>query len=259
MTIEVDPNWWKSLFDEIYLTTDARSVCNDTLTCREIDVFSQLIPLKTHHRILDLCGGHGRHSLELCRRGFTGCTVLDYSRTLLKKGAEKANRLGYPVDFVQSDARYTTLASESFHRVLIMGNSLGYAGAETSDLQILAEALRVLKAGGWLLLDVTDGNYIKSHFHANAWHEIGQDVVVCRRREIQDALVCARELVMSKKSGVVRDCNYCVRIYSPEELQHLLSQTGFEAITVHTDFSPFESEEDVGFMNHRMIATARKT
>jgi D-alanine-D-alanine ligase len=258
MTIKVDPDWWKSLFDEVYLTTDARSVCSDRLTRREIDVFSQLLPLKPHQRILDLCGGHGRHSLELCRRGFTGCTVLDYSHTLLKKGAENADRLGYPIDFVRSDARFTTLTSESFHHVLIAGNSLGYAGGEDSDRQILAEVLRVLKTGGWLLLDVADGDTIKSNFHTNAWHEIGEDVVVCRQREIQDAMVCARELVLSKISGIIRDRTYCVRIYGPEELQNLLHRTGFEAISVHTDFSPFEFDEDVGFMNQRMLAVARK-
>jgi len=259
MTITADQDWWKDLFDETYLTTDARSVCNDRLTRREIDFFSQLIPLQTHHRILDLCGGHGRHTLELCRRGFTGCTVLDYSSTLLKKGIQTAGRADCPVGFVQSDARWVPLAPESFDRVLLLGNSLGYAGGEAPDLQILAEALRVMKAGGWLLLDITDGSYVKSHFHANAWHEIGDDVVVCRQREMHDAFVCARELVISKKSGFVRDRTYCLRIYGAEELQQLLDRAGFAQIRVLTDFSPFESEEDVGFMNHRMIATARKS
>jgi hypothetical protein len=115
-----------------------------------------------------------------------------------------------------------------------------------------------LKTGGWLLLDIADGDTIKSNFHTNAWHEIGEDVVVCRQREIQDAMVCARELVLNKNSGIIRDRTYCVRIYGPEELQNLLRRTGFEAIRVHTDFSPFEFDEDVGFMNQRMLAVARK-
>jgi D-alanine-D-alanine ligase len=258
MTINVDPDWWKSLFDEVYLATDARSVCNESLTCREIDVFSRLLPMEKHHRILDLCGGHGRHSLELCRRGFRRCTVLDYSRPLLKKGFERAGRFGYPIEFVQSDARDTTLASESFHHVLIMGNSLGYGGSDASDRRILAEARRVLKTGGWLLLDVADGNTVQTRFRANAWHEIGEDVVVCRQRELQGPVVCARELVLSKKKGLIRDRTYRVRIYASQELQTLLENTGFTAVAIHTDFSPFKTEEDVGFMNHRLIAVARK-
>jgi D-alanine-D-alanine ligase len=59
-------------------------------------------------RILDLCGGHGRHALELCRRGFHDCTVLDYSQPLLDIGAETPPS-NMPVRFVQGDARHTAL------------------------------------------------------------------------------------------------------------------------------------------------------
>jgi len=34
MTITVKPDWWKAIFDEVYLLTDARSVCNDEITQR---------------------------------------------------------------------------------------------------------------------------------------------------------------------------------------------------------------------------------
>lgn len=258
MTIKVDPDWWKKLFDEIYLVTDARSVCDDELTSREITVFSELVLLKTGQRILDLCGGHGRHTLELCHRGFTGCTVLDYSRPLLKKGAARALRHRHPVSFVQADARRIPLVSESFHHVMMLGNSLGYAAESASDRRMLSEALRVLKPGGWLLLDVVDGDSIRSNFRANAWHEIGDDVVVCRQREIHGQRICARELVMSKKQGIVRDRTYCVNLYSPGQIEILLDKIGFGDVTVHNDFSFFDSNQDVGFMNHRMIATARK-
>ena len=65
MTIRVEPDWWKAIFDEVYLLTDARSVCNDAITQREVDLVCELLPVQAEHRILDLCGGHGRHSLEL--------------------------------------------------------------------------------------------------------------------------------------------------------------------------------------------------
>ena len=68
MSFEVDPDWWKDLFDEVYLTTDARSVCDDEVTRKEIDLLQELIPLSPDQEILDLCGGHGRHSRELALR-----------------------------------------------------------------------------------------------------------------------------------------------------------------------------------------------
>jgi hypothetical protein len=90
MTIDVDPDWWKTLFDEVYLVTDARSVGDEAVTRQEIDIFTALLSLQPGDRILDLCGGHGRHALELCRRGFRDCTVLDYSQPLLDIGAGNA-------------------------------------------------------------------------------------------------------------------------------------------------------------------------
>ena len=89
MTIEVDPDWWKTMFDDIYLLTDARSVGDETLTRLEVDVVCELLPLRPSHKIMDLCGGHGRHTLEFCRRGFRSCTVLDYSQALIDIARKK--------------------------------------------------------------------------------------------------------------------------------------------------------------------------
>ena len=92
MTIKVDPDWWKKIFDDIYLVTDARSVCDEEITQREVDVICKIIPIEPEQKILDLCGGHGRHSIELYSRGYRNCTLLDYSKTLLHHAKEAVIR-----------------------------------------------------------------------------------------------------------------------------------------------------------------------
>ena len=77
MRNRIDSDWWKELFDDIYLLTDARSVCNKELTRLEVDFLQETLDLDKSAPILDLCGGQGRHSLELSRRGFMKVTVLD--------------------------------------------------------------------------------------------------------------------------------------------------------------------------------------
>ena len=258
MTIDVDPDWWKTMFDEVYLVTDARSVADDDITKQEIDIFTSLVPMQPHDRILDLCGGHGRHALELCRRGFRGCTVLDYSQPLLDIGALDAAGKRYPVQFVQGDARHTTLTSEAFDHVLIVGNSLGYIPEPDADLRILQEGRRLLKSRGWLLLDVTDGEAVHAKIAPQAWHEIGDDVVVCRQREVKDGLVCAREMVLSKGQGIIRDRTYCISLYGADDLAALVARAGFGGVQVHTDMSALNRTEDVGCMNHRLVVVARK-
>jgi D-alanine-D-alanine ligase len=258
MTIDVDPDWWKTLFDEVYLLTDARSVGDEDITRQEIDIFLELVPMRPDDRILDLCGGHGRHTLELCQRGFHDCTVLDYSQPLLDIGARVAAQKRYRVQFVQGDARQTELRSEVFDHVLILGNSLGYIPEPDADLRILQESRRLLKPRGRLLLDVTDGEAVSAKIAPHAWHEIGDDVVVCRQREVKDGFVCAREMVMSKKQGMIRDRTYCIRLYRADDLAALVVSAGFGDVQVHSDASALNRTEDVGCMNHRLVVAARK-
>ena len=76
--------------------------------------------------ILDLCGGQGRHSLELSRRGFQDVTVLDYSEVLINVGKEKAEKEGLNTRFVRTDARDTSLPDGRFRIIITMASSLGY-------------------------------------------------------------------------------------------------------------------------------------
>ena len=259
MRIDVDPDWWKTLFDEIYLITDARSVCDETLTCREVDVICELLPLNYGHRILDLCGGHGRHTFELYKRGFTECTVLDYSQTLIDLARSEAAENDYAVECIQCDARNTELPSNTFDHVIIMGNSLGYIQASDGDSEIITEAFRVLQPGGWMLVDVTDGNVVKNSFSSNSWHETGEQSVVCRQRELNEDILNVREMVIDKGKGLIRDRCYAVRLYDSESLRLLLQNSGFNHTDVYTNFSPHQAEGDFGFMNNRMIGIGQKT
>ncbi len=258
MVIEVTHDWWKTLFDEVYLKTDARSIGDEALTRREVDLLLELLPLRPSHRILDLCGGQGRHSLELCRRGFANCTVLDYSDALLEIGRQSACRTNLSVKFVKGDARNITLPSASFHHIFILGNSLGYSAEDGDDLEIAKEAYRLLEKGGWIAIDVTDGRRVRRKFNPNAWHEIGEHIVVCRQRELKGDLVCAREMVIDKRSGMVRDRTYGLRLYDGDTLRALVSNAGFGDVRLHEDFGSFLGDGDVGFMNHRMVVSARK-
>lgn len=258
MNVTVDPDWWKTLFDEVYLITDARTVCNDEMTCREIDIFCDLIPMKKHDSILDLCGGHGRHSMALCQRGFKNCTVFDHSHALLKIGLKNAKAQKYAIRFIQGDARNIELDDDTYDHVMILGNSLGYVQDEQSDLFILKESLRVMKSKGWVLLDVTDGKSVRRKFIPNAWHEIDEDVVVCRQREMNKNFIHAREMVLSKQNGMVRDKTYCIRLYEPRHISDLLSKAGFIDIQFLSDKFKATIKEDLGCMNHRLIVTARK-
>ena len=71
-------------------------------------------------------------------------------------------------------------------------------------------------------------------------------------------MINARELVMDKQKGLIRDQTYAIRIYDSECLDQLLQQTGFSKVKIYTNFSPHSSEGDYGFMNNRMLGVGQK-
>jgi D-alanine-D-alanine ligase len=255
-TIPVDPLWWQTLFDEVYLVTDARSVCNEDLTRREVDFLEAHLKIGKKDSILDLCGGHGRHSLELARRGYGSATVLDYSGYLVRLGKTRAAEQGLPVRFVRGDARRAGLAGGRFGFVLIMANSFGYFPDDEDNLEILREARRLCRPGGVLLLDLMDSSYVVEHFRPFSKHEANEDVTVRREREMDGNLIRVRETVVCRKRGLIREGGYCERLFREEEIVGLLRQAGFDRIDLRTDFSSHEGPGDYGFMTRRVIVTA---
>ena len=107
-------------------------------------------------------------------------------------------------------------------------------------------------------MDVSDGAAACSKVAPQAWHEIGDDIVVCRHREIEDGCIRAREMVLSKTKGIVRDRTYSIRLYSTGALAALTARAGFDDIRIHTDTSALAPGVDVGCMNHRLVVAARK-
>jgi len=246
------------LFDEIYLITDARSVCDEELTCREVDFLEHVLKLEKSAPILDVCGGQGRHSLELSRRGFKDVTVVDYSDSLINLGRERAQREGLQTIFVQRDARDTGLPDQRYRFIIIMANSFGYFIDEKEDEKILCEAFRLLLPGGSLLLDLPSKDYVFKTLSPQSWHEANEDIVVCRQRTIEEDTILGREVVISKKNGLIRDESYCARLYSPEAITASLRSAGFSSVAIQGDFVSHKERGDYGCMTHRMIVTAKR-
>ena len=258
MSIPVDNNWWKHLFDEIYLLTDARSVCDEKLTYQEVDFLEETLDLDKSASILDLCGGHGRHSLELSKRGYMNVTVLDYSGYLVNLGEKRAKQEGLNTIFIQGDARNTGLCGQSFQFIIIMASSFGYFANEDENIKILNEAFRLLMPEGTILLDLPDRDYVRQNFKPFSCHKVNEDITVSRERELGDDIIYSREIVMSEKKGCIRDRTCCTRLYSPEKISDLLYSAGFSSITCKKDFMNREAEGDYGCMTNRMIVTAKK-
>jgi len=255
----VPREWWKGLFNEVYLQTDGDVVENDENTRQDIDLVLSTVPLLPSHRIVDLCCGQGRHSLELCRRGFPDVTGFDQSSYLIRIARNRALTGGLDVPFHEGDARDLPLASSSCDAVLVMGNSFGYIEDEQGNRDILEEIRRILKPSGILVLDLTDGGWIRRNFERRSWEWISRTRFACRERELSAngrRLVC-REIVVDIQRGVTAENFYAERLYEEPEIAELLLDLGFQLPNQSLPVTAGSTRnQDLGMMSHRMLVTA---
>lgn len=256
----VAQDWWDKIFNSLYLKTDGDVVDDSRITAAEVDQVCHWLRLSEEHRILDLCCGQGRHSLELAKRGFVNVEGLDRSHYLIQRARQRAKMLGLPTRFKEGDARTLPYKNDEFDAVLVMGNSFGYFDTVEDDLRVIKEVVRVLKPWGRLLIDLADGEFLKENFHKRSWEWIDDNLFVCRERSLSadgERLV-SREVVTHVSKGVLADQFYAERLYSRNQVTTLLEETGFGDISFPAELSPDSARaQDLGMMERRFVVTGR--
>ena len=255
----VRPDWWSKIFNYLYLKTDGDVVDDSNITSNEIDLFLSILKPSLDDRILDLCCGQGRHSIELSRRNFQNIEGLDRSHYLIQKAKSMAKKEDLRVKFKEGDARKIPFNNDFFNIVMLLGNSFGYFETIQDDLRVLKEVFRALKPWGKLLIQVTDGDYLKEHFQPRSWEWIDKKHFVCRERSLSldKQRLISREVVSHIEKGIIADQFYAERLYSQKNLRELLTAAGFSEITFHGTMSPdSKRNQDLGMMERCITATA---
>ncbi|MEO0158177.1 MAG: methyltransferase domain-containing protein, partial [candidate division WOR-3 bacterium] len=212
----LDHDWWAKIFNGFYLKTDADIALNQELTKREVDLIVKMLELEPSERILDLCCGNGRHSIELARRGFRNVEGLDLSEYLIRLAQRTAQGQGLRAFFRIGDARRTPYPNDAFDAVLLLGNSFGYFTSRSDDIKVLREIHRVLRPYGRLLMDVADGDSVRRTLERRSWEWADDRTIVVRERELSSdgERLLTREIVIDVEKGVQADNVYAVRLYS---------------------------------------------
>jgi D-alanine-D-alanine ligase len=252
--------WWREIFDSLYLKTDSDVVEDDRNTAHEVDQVVRATGMSPDSFVLDICCGQGRHVLELARRGFGHVTGVDRSRYLIRLARRRARAEGRQIVFKEGDARSVRLAESSQDYVTILGNSFGYFASEKDDAQVLAAVARVLKPHGQLVLDLTDGQWMREHFDPRTWEWIDEHHFVCRERSLSADVgrLISREVIVHDERGVIADQFYAERLYSRDSITRLLREAGFREVRFHGNLEALSDRgQDLGMMARRMLLTAR--
>jgi D-alanine-D-alanine ligase len=255
----VKADWWRDIFNANYLRTDGDVVEDPEITESEIDAFLGLVAVQKDTPILDLCCGQGRHVLELARRGFTDLHGVDRSHYLISRAKRLAGERGLKVTFREGDARKLRFPDDRFEFIYVAGNSFGYFESAEDDIAVLNEIRRILAPRGQLLIDFTDGDYLREHFDARSWEWIDRNYFVCRERALSKdgARLISREVITQAKKGVVADQFYAERLYNCDQLKELLLENGFDVLDTQPLATVSKRNQDLGMMAQRIVLTAR--
>jgi D-alanine-D-alanine ligase len=253
-------SWWKTLFNSLYLKTDGDVVENNNNTEADIDLLIKKLRPKITDKILDLCCGQGRHSIELANRSFINITGIDRSRYLIRLARKRAENLGLKCKFSEGDARKIRLEESSTDIVFLMGNSFGYFEREEDDIAILESIKKILKGDGKIALDIADGNFMRNYFEPRSWEWIDQNHFVCRERSLSSdkTRIISREVIVHAEKGVIADQFYAERLYDKNQIFSLLKKIGFKNIEIDSELKTDSTRgEDLGMMANRIFITAR--
>ncbi|NNE43050.1 MAG: class I SAM-dependent methyltransferase [Gemmatimonadetes bacterium] len=189
--------------------------------------------VRTLHDVVDLSGrlvldigcGPGRHLVPMRDAGARPAGV-DYSRPLLAEAVRVRAEAGGDWPLVRGDMRALPLAAGRFDGVTSLFTSFGYFGEE-EDTRALREAARVLRPGGFHLLDFLNPDAVRAHPTPETERVAGDWRIRETRRIVDGRRVVKRVQVAPRTGGAdVADYEENVMLYEGDELRDRLAACG---------------------------------
>jgi SAM-dependent methyltransferase len=218
---------------------------------REVEAMMDLLGLSPGARVLDLCCGVGRHSLELARRGFQ-VTGVDRTATYLEEARSRAAEEGLQVEFLREDMR-TFVRPGAFDAVINYFTSFGYFESDEDEHRVLANAHLSLKAGGVLLMEMMGKEILARVFSERGWREEDGMLILEDRKLAPDwSTLDNRWIIIG--DGDRREVTLTTRQYSAAELCRLLREAGFANVDACGDLlgAPYDMQAK------RLVVVAHK-
>lgn len=225
--LDLDRPWYAVAFDRVWLRLHPRR--DDGEAQRHVPHIVRLMGLKAGDRVLDVACGAGRYCRALAGRGLQ-VTGVDLSDDLLSEARAKSPSLpGTPL-YLRWDARQLPFQGQ-FDGAVSLFTSLGYFDSRQDDLLVLRGVARALVPGGRFLIDFLNPAHVRASLVAEERIEVpGLEALVVRRI---DEGAAAGPVVIKSVTASIAGSGHVeasfeerVRLYTPDEIDALLSEAG---------------------------------
>ncbi len=247
--------WYETFFDENYLKEYAGGLTPERAQ-KEADFIDSTLNLPQTAegaRILDLCCGHGRHTVELAAAGYS-MVGQDLSATFLDLAKDAAAARDLQIRFIHADMRQIPFESE-LDAVINLFSAFGYFDDNAENQKVLDAVGRALKPGGKFLIDLLNTLRIIRDFLPQSWDELSDGTVVLTKRNYNILTGYNEECrTYIAPDGSKREIHLALRLYFYPEFTEMLNRAGLTPIQVFGDYDGSEFTWD----SKRMIVLAEK-
>jgi cyclopropane fatty-acyl-phospholipid synthase-like methyltransferase len=210
-----------------------------------------LLKLRPGAKVLDLCCGIGRHSLELARRGFE-VTGVDRNREYLKEAGKQARDEGLRLELVRSDMREFCRPG-CFDAAINMYTSFGYFQDSRDDQRVARNLARSLLPKGALLIETMGREVLARIFRPRDWYEQAGYLVLEERKVPKDwSRIQSRWILI--KGTRRQEFTFSLRLYSACGIRDLLQGAGFRRVEAYGGLAGAAYDRQAG----RLVVVARK-
>jgi SAM-dependent methyltransferase len=217
----------------------------------EVEKIQKLLRIEERARILDLCCGNGRHSLELSQRGFDVVGV-DRTTAYIEKARSEAEKRGLDVTFVVGDMR-EYCAPNHFNIVMNLFGSFGYFEDPNDDRRVVENMVASLRPGGQFLIETMGKEILARDFQEKDWSEEGDLLVLSEKKVSQNwGRIETRWIAIRGTERI--EHRVSIRSYSAVELSLLLSECGFTELRVFGSLDGTEYDQAA----QRLVVVGRK-
>ncbi|MDR2631718.1 MAG: class I SAM-dependent methyltransferase [Spirochaetaceae bacterium] len=212
---------------------------------------TQELPPRGPPRVLDLCCGFGRITLELARRGFCP-TGVDITETYLATAREDAAYESLDIEFVHADAR-SFKRPGAFDAAVNLYISFGYFEDPRDDRLMVKNVYDSLKPGGVFIIETLGKEIAVRDFVEADWFERAGYLVLTRYTPLDSWGSLQNRWILIREGRRI-ERTFTQRLYAASELRTLLLETGFSSVDLYGDWdeSPYDHRAAV------LIAAAQR-
>lgn len=223
-------------------------------TIVEVNFIEKVLAFKKGVKIFDCPCGHGRHSIELARRGYkvTGQDINGFFLTEARKAAKRAQ---VSVRWIKGDMRLVSFENE-FDIAFNLFTAFGYLESDEEDQRALCQVARALKRGGKFVLDVNNRDRIVHTYRERGWQQLSDGSVFITKRQFDHPTGRSLEKRMRIwRNGKREEFSLSIRMYTVLELTAMFCKAGLALKEMYGNYN----SGPLTFDSKRCILVAEKS